>query len=62
MQESAIRKQGHKAIVALHKRMKPEERLVAYFNQSRLIYQLYLAGVKYRSEQSSKSQSDSGQS
>ena len=35
--------------VRAFKRMNPEEGLVVHPNHSRLIYQIYLAGVKYRS-------------
>lgn len=35
--------------VRLSKRLTPEERLVAFFNHSRLISQIYQAGVRYRS-------------
>lgn len=34
--------------ISLSKRMKPEERLAAHFYHSRLIHQIYLAGVRYR--------------
>lgn len=48
MKTSAIMRQDHEDLVLLSKRMKPEERLVAYFNHSQLIHQIYQAGVRYR--------------
>lgn len=49
MGKSEILRQDHEAIITLHKRMSPEERLVACFNHSRFLFGLYQAGVKYRS-------------
>lgn len=36
-------------VIRLSKRMKPEERLLAYFYHSQFIGRLYQAGVRYRS-------------
>jgi len=49
MKESNILKRGHEEIVLLCKSMRPEERLVAYFEHSQLVHQMYQAGVNYRS-------------
>jgi hypothetical protein len=39
----------HEDALSLSHRMKPEERLVAFFYHSQLIHQMYRAGVRYRS-------------
>ena len=49
MKHSAILQKDHEGVLLLPKRMTPEERLRAYFYHSRLLYQLYQAGVKHRS-------------
>ena len=49
MSESEILRRDYEEMIALHKRMSPEERLVAYFNHSRFLYQIYQVGVNYRS-------------
>lgn len=36
------------ALVRLSKRLKPEERLAAYLRLSKLAYEFYQAGVRYR--------------
>jgi len=43
---SNILNQDHAALVKLCKSMKPEERLVAFLNHSRLIHQVYQAGKR----------------
>ena len=47
---SALLEQDREASVLLCKRMKPEERLVAYFHHSQLMHQLYRAGLSHRSK------------
>lgn len=49
MKESEILKKDREDMSKLCKRMKPEERLMAYLNHSQLIQQIYQAGVRYRS-------------
>lgn len=36
------------SLIGLYKTMKPEQRLIAFFNHSRLIHQLYRAGKTFR--------------
>jgi len=48
MKKSEVLHKDHDEMIALYKRMKPEERLVAFFNHSQLIHRLYQAGVGYR--------------
>jgi len=48
MKKSEVLRKDHEEMIALYKRMKPEERLVAFFYHSQLIHQLYQAGVGYR--------------
>ena len=50
MTTSALLEQDREAIVLLCKRMKPEERLVAYFHHSQLMHQLYRAGLSHRAK------------
>jgi hypothetical protein len=52
---SELMRQAHEEMIALHRRMKPEERLVAYFYHSQLVYQLYRAGATYRMRSPSSS-------
>ena len=47
MVSGALRK-DHSALVELYKAMKPEERLIAFFNHSRLIHEVYQAGRSLR--------------
>ena len=54
MNPSDLCRKDHEDIIELNKRMKPEERLIAYFNHSESLYQIYQAGVNYRSHFSSK--------
>jgi hypothetical protein len=51
---SAIMKKDHQGLMMLNKAMKPEERLLAFFNHSRLIHRLYQAGKKKQRLLSSK--------
>ncbi len=45
---SRIMREKERWKTLLAKRMTPEERLVALFNHSQLLYQIYQAGVDYR--------------
>ena len=45
---SALLQQDREALVLLCKRMKPEERLTAYFHPSQLLNQIYRAGFDHR--------------
>jgi len=49
MKKSDILQKDHEGLLLLYQRMTPEERLVAFFHHSRLVYQLYQAGLRYRS-------------
>jgi len=46
--KSKILQDDNKDMIRLYKRMKPEERLMAFFNHSRLVNEIYQAGVKAR--------------
>ena len=46
--KSEILQRSRDDTIALCKRMKPEERLLAFYHHSRLIHQIYQAGVRYR--------------
>jgi len=48
MKESKILRKDREEVILLAKRMKPEERLVAYFHHSWLMSRVYQAGVDYR--------------
>ena len=50
--KSDVLKKDYAALVGLSKKMKPEERLVAFFNHSRLIHRLYISGKALRAFQS----------
>ena len=45
---SDILKKDRAALIRLSKAMKPEERLVAFLNHSRLIHQIHQAGKAFR--------------
>ena len=49
---SNVLKEDHAALLKLCKAMKPEQRLVAFLNHSRLIHRLYQAGKASRSQSS----------
>lgn len=49
MTQSKILKWDQERRLALNARLKPEERLMAYFYHSQLVHQMYQAGVRYRS-------------
>lgn len=49
MKHSALLASDQEEQIALYKRMKPEERLIAYFHHSQLVHQMHQAGVRYRS-------------
>ena len=55
MSESELMRREHEEMTARHRRMTPEERLVAFFHHSQLVYQLYRAGVTYRARHPSAS-------
>ena len=46
--ESKLAKIKQDNIVEICRRMKPEERLVAFLNHSKLVSQIYQAGVDFR--------------
>jgi hypothetical protein len=46
--KSAVLQHDREEILALSRRLTPEERLVAYYHHSRLIAQMYQAGVRAR--------------
>ncbi len=48
MKKSEILQKDHEDLISLYKRMKPEERLMAYFHHSQLVTQIYQLGVNYR--------------
>lgn len=48
LMKSKVLQQDHEDIIALHRAMKPEERLIAFFNHSKLIQQLHQSGINYR--------------
>ena len=48
MGKSEVLHEDHEQMIALYKRMKPEEKLMAFFHHSQLINQLYQAGTRYR--------------
>ncbi|MCK5215847.1 MAG: hypothetical protein KAR05_10910 [Candidatus Omnitrophica bacterium] len=54
---SHVIKKDHKDLLRIAKSMKPEERLVAFYHHSRLIYNLYAAGRDYRGRPSDSSTS-----
>ena len=45
---SGTLRKDHAALVELYKAMKPEERLIAFLNHSRLIHKVYQAGRSLR--------------
>jgi len=55
MSTSELMRQDHEAMLACSRRMTPEERLVAFFHHSQLVYQLYRAGAAYRARHPSAS-------
>ena len=48
MSTSEILQKDHEDLIRLCQRMKPEERLIAFFHHSQLTHQMYQAGVDYR--------------
>jgi hypothetical protein len=48
MTTSEILRHDHEDMIELYKRMKPEERLVAFFYHAQLTHQMYWAGVTHR--------------
>ena len=55
MKESAVMRRDREDMIRRARRMTPEERLAAFFHHSRLITELYLAGVRYRAGRGSRS-------
>ena len=49
MRKSEIVQRDHEDLLLRSQRMRPEERLAAYFYHSQLMAQLYQAGLNYRS-------------
>ena len=47
--KSKTLQQDHDGLIRLTQRMRPEERLVAFLNHSRLMHQLYRSGQEFRS-------------
>ena len=58
MSTSEILQKDHEDLIELHQRMKPEERLAAFFYHSQLIQQMYQAGMSYRSRSAPSSKQD----
>ena len=58
MSRSEILQKDHEALVELQQRMKPEERLAAFFYHSQLIQQMHQAGMSYRSGSAASSKQD----
>jgi hypothetical protein len=54
VRKSKILQKDRDDMIALCKRMKPEERLLAFYHHSRLISQIYEAGVRYRKRTAKK--------
>jgi len=48
--KSALMQKDREEMIALCKRMTPEERLAAHYRCSQLAIQMHLAGVKYRAQ------------
>ena len=46
--KSALRQKDHEDLIRIHKKMTPEERLIAFYNHSRLMAQIYQAGIQSR--------------
>lgn len=46
--KSALLQKDREELLALSRRLTPEERLVAFYEHSRLVAQMALAGVKHR--------------
>ena len=55
MKQSALMRRDREELIRSAKRMTPEERLVTFFNHSRLLTQMYLAGVRYRAKRDAQS-------
>ena len=58
MSTSEIVQKDHEDLIELHQRMKPEERLAAFFYHSQLIQQMHQAGMSYRSGSPPSSKQD----
>jgi|GEM_PF-5860389 len=55
MKVSTIITKDYEALIKLCKKMKPQERLVAFYNHSRLLNQVQEAGRKFRAKTSQPS-------
>lgn len=55
MTQSKLMQRDREDLIRIAKRMMPEERLVAFFNHSRLLTRMYLAGVRYRAKRDAQS-------
>ena len=55
MKQSALMRRDREELIRRVERMSPEERLVAFFNHSRLLTQMYLAGARYRAKRDAQS-------
>ena len=51
---SNVLRKDNEALIELYKTMKPEQRLVAFFNHSRLIYKFYQVGKVFRQKKIEK--------
>jgi hypothetical protein len=58
MSTSEILQKDHEDLITLCQRMKPEERLAAFFHHSQLVQQMHRAGIRYRSGPESSSKRD----
>ena len=47
---SEILRKDRDGILLISKRMTPEQRVVAFFNHSQFVNQIYLAGLDYRAK------------
>ena len=54
--KSKILQKDHEDMIELYRKMKPEERLMAYFHHSQLVQQFYQAGLTFRTSPPSSPQ------
>ena len=59
--KSKIIQQDHDHLVELNKQMKPEERLLAFYEHSKLMSEMFEEGIKFRSQNSIPSKKSSSQ-
>ncbi len=55
MKKVAMLSQDRELLIALCKRMTPQERLMAYLRQSQLVTKMSEAGIRYRSRRAARS-------